>query len=299
MPRLRKPWEAERRVDVDLARQLVRERTPDVRAEHVELLGEGWDNVAYLVDGTWVYRFPRGEAQAAYLATECRFVRRVAGRLPVPVSVAEIVGEPTPAFPLPVGRHRYIPGITAERVRLGEDDRRALAPALGAFLRALHDLDPDGLPGDTIGRMDPSKRVAPARERLDELAKQGVIPDPGPWLPLLDSLPPDPPPSCTLHGDFYCRQIVLDEDRCLRAVIDWGDIHRGDPACDLMVAFAFVPRAEFEEGYGTIDEATAARARFRALSHTAGVTLYAVDIGDANLVSYGREALDRLATSDE
>jgi hypothetical protein len=75
---VRKPWEAERRVDKDLARRLVRERSPEVAAERIELLGEGWDNVAYLVDGAWVYRFPRGEAQSKYLESECRFVGRIA-----------------------------------------------------------------------------------------------------------------------------------------------------------------------------------------------------------------------------
>ncbi|HEX5137913.1 MAG TPA: phosphotransferase [Planctomycetota bacterium] len=291
---MRKPWEAERRVDVDLARGLVRECSGEEPAT-IELLGEGWDNVAYLVDDTWVYRFPRGEAQVAYLEAECEFLPLVAGRLPLPVSVAEMVGAPTAAYPLPFARHRYVPGITAERARLTDAGRRALAPPLGAFLRALHDLDAKGLPGDLIGRMDHGKRAPAARERLGQLAALGVIADVSPWLPLLGSLPRSPLPSCALHGDFYCRQIVLGEDRSLKAVIDWGDIHRGDPACDLMVAFAFVPRAEFEKGYGPIDEATAARARFRALSHTLGVTLYARDIGDADLLREGCAALARLA----
>ncbi|MCK6459869.1 MAG: phosphotransferase [Planctomycetes bacterium] len=291
---MRKPWEAERRVDLDLARRLVRERT-GAEPRAVELLGEGWDNVAYLVDGEWVYRFPRGEAQARYLANECAFVARIAGRLPAPVSAAEVVGEAMAEFPWLVARHRYVPGTTADRARLADLERRALAGSLGEFLRAIHDLDVEGLPGDWIGRMDHAKRAAPARERLSALAALGVIDSPDPWLPLLAPLPRSPLPSCTLHGDFYCRQILVGDDRSLAGVIDWGDMHRGDPACDLMVAFAFVPRAAFEKGYGAIDEATAARARFRALSHTLGVTLYAHDIGDGDLLREGRAALARLA----
>lgn len=291
---LRKPWEAERRVDEDLARRLIRERTPDVAGATVERIGEGWDNVAYLVDGTWVYRFPRGEFQAGFLANECAFVPRIAGRLPLPISVPQEVGRPTPDFPWPVARHRYVKGTTAERARLDDDERRALAPELGRFLRALHDLDVPGLPGDTIGRMDPNKRVPPARERLEALASLRLIPSPEPWLPLLSSLPRSPLPSTTLHGDFYLRQIVLGDDRTLRGVIDWGDMHKGDPACDLMVAFTSMPREDFEAGYGPIGEATARLARFRALSHTLGVTLYAHDIGDANLLRESRAALARL-----
>ncbi len=291
---MRKPWEAERRVDLELARKLIRERSPEVGAATVERIGEGWDNVAYLVDRAWVYRFPRGELPARLLANECEFLPRISGRLPLPVSVPEAVGAPTADFPWPVARHRYVAGTTADRARLTDTERGALARPLGEFLRALHDLHVEGLPGDLIGRMDPEKRVPKARERLDALADLGVIPKPDPWLPLLASLPRSPLPPCPLHGDFYSRQLVLAEDRSLAGVIDWGDIHSGDPACDLMVAFAFVPRAEFEAGYGPIGEATAKLARFRALSHTLGVTLYAHDIGDEDLLREGRLALERL-----
>lgn len=284
-------------MDPDLARRLIRERTGAEPAT-IELLGEGWDNVAYLVDREWVYRFPRGEAQAAYLANECACIHEVAGRLPALVSVAEVVGQPNAEFPWPVARHRYVPGTTAERARLTDAERRALARPLGEFLRALHDLDVGDLRDDWIGRMDPAKRVEPARKRLDALAAKGVIPEPGPWLPLLAPLPPSPLPPTPLHGDFYCRQILVAEDRTsLAGVIDWGDMHLGDPACDLMVAFTFAPRDAFEGGYGPIDDATAKRARFRALSHTLGVTAYAHEIGDADLLREGRAALKRLATA--
>jgi aminoglycoside phosphotransferase (APT) family kinase protein len=282
-------------VRIDLARALIRARTPDVRAERVETLGEGWDNVAYRVDGEWVFRFPRGEAQAAYLVNECAVMPRIAGRLPLPTTAPEIVGEPSAEYPLPVARHRYLPGVTADRARLTDAQRGALAAPLGRFLRALHDLDVPGLAGDTIGRMDPAKRVAPARERLDLLARLGLIPGPAPWLPLLCPLPQGPRPSCTLHGDFYCRQILVDASGAACGVIDWGDVHRGDPACDLMVAFALLPRAPFEAAYGVIDEDTARLARLRALSHTLGVTLYAHDTGDEDLLREGRAALERLA----
>jgi hypothetical protein len=61
-----------------------------------------------------------------------------------------------------------------------------------------------------------------------------------------------------------------------------------------MVAFALVPRAPFEAAYGPIDDDTARRARFRALSHTLGVTLYAKDTGDEDLLREGCAALARL-----
>ncbi len=60
-------------------------------------------------------------------------------------------------------------------------------------------------------------------------------------------------------------------------MIDWGDVHEGDVACDLMVALAFLPqdaRPVFEAAYGAIDEITWRRTRFRTIHHSAAVAHY-------------------------
>jgi len=48
-------WDAEVRVDEDLARRLIGEQFPELEAREPRLLGEGWDTMVWLVDGRWVF----------------------------------------------------------------------------------------------------------------------------------------------------------------------------------------------------------------------------------------------------
>jgi aminoglycoside phosphotransferase (APT) family kinase protein len=77
-------------------------------------------------------------------------------------------------------------------------------------------------------------------------------------------------------------------------VIDWGDVHLGDPALDLSLAFSFLPpaaRGAFREAYGAIDDATWDRARFRALHYGVLLTHYGTEIGDDAIRAAGEYAL--------
>jgi aminoglycoside phosphotransferase (APT) family kinase protein len=73
-------------------------------------------------------------------------------------------------------------------------------------------------------------------------------------------------------------------------VIDWGDVHAGDPAVDLAIAHAMLPLAAhpaFLAAYGPVDERTWARARFRALDSCALIVEYGDAVGDEGLVAAG------------
>jgi aminoglycoside phosphotransferase (APT) family kinase protein len=70
-----------------------------------------------------------------------------------------------------------------------------------------------------------------------------------------------------VHGDLLAGNLLLEGGR-LTGVIDWGGAGVGDPACDLIVAWALVPRhlrPAFRAELG-VDDATWARGRGWALS---------------------------------
>lgn len=55
-----------------------------------------------------------------------------------------------------------------------------------------------------------------------------------------------------VHGDVHPGNVVLD-DSGIQALIDFGDMCAGDPACDLAVAwlgFSSVGRAVFQDAVG-------------------------------------------------
>ena len=70
-----------------------------------------------------------------------------------------------------------------------------------------------------------------------------------------------------LHGDFHPSNLLV-EDGKIVAVVDWGDITRGDPAVDLSVGWMLLPseaRSDLRTEAGA-SEATWARARGWALT---------------------------------
>jgi aminoglycoside phosphotransferase (APT) family kinase protein len=79
--------------------------------------------------------------------------------------------------------------------------------------------------------------------------------------------PPWSGPPLWIHGDLSAGNLLVREGR-LAAVIDFGCVGVGDPACDLMIAWTFlVPqaRAVFRSALA-VDGATWARGRGWALS---------------------------------
>ena len=293
---MKAPWTAERVVDEALARALVEAQFADLRGASYAPLGVGWDNTAWLVGGAWVFRFPRREMAVPLLEREVRCLATLAPRLPLRIPVVERAGRPGERFPWPFAGYRRLPGRTACAAALDDGQRAEMAPALGRFLRALHaaadfiDAGPD-----LFAKMDLPKRAAQAREGFDALERAGLLLDRARLERVLGAAEPRAVAPALVHGDLYVRHLLVDDCGSLCGVIDWGDLHLGDPAVDLAIAHLVLPRSAhdaFRRAYGPIDEPTWALATFRAAFHASRVAQYARDVGDADLL---REALWALA----
>jgi aminoglycoside phosphotransferase (APT) family kinase protein len=278
-------WTPEREVTPDLALALIRRQFPALAASapSIARIGVGWDNVAYLVAGRFVFRFPQRRLGASLIETESRLLPAIAPRLPLSVPVPIFVGAPSDDYPWPFHGYERIAGRSACGAALGEAARARAAAPLGEFLRALHAFPADeaarlGAPGDLLGRADLPKRVRQTRERLAEARERGL----GGEDRSLDRIWEEavagddgPPPAALVHGDLYARHLLVGDDGVLGGVIDWGDVHLGHRALDLSIAFAFLPphaRPAFFAAYGGLpDAALLRRARLQALFY--GVTL--------------------------
>lgn len=294
----RPEWAAEESVSPERARSLIESRFPELAPAQVRPLGEGWDNRAFLVNGRWVFRFPRRALAAELLRTEAAVLPRIAARLPLAIPAPRFLGEPGEDFPWPFAGYERIAGETACRARLDAHMRTRAAEPLAAFLRALHAIPADeaGAGPDRLGRLEVEPRRRRLAQRLEGLHARGLIEAPAPWLALSEEVPAGwkPGASTLVHGDFYARHILVDGKRRPVGVIDWGDVHCGDPAVDLSIAHGFLPpeaREAFRSAYGAIDEAAWRMARFRALWVAAAAASYAADTGDEPLLREGLTAL--------
>ena len=261
------PWQAERLVDAELARALVREQFPSIRADTVELVSAGWDYTVHRVDEEWAFRFPRRELVLVPMRLEVAVLPALAPSLPVPVPAAVHLGRPGDRFPWPFYGARWLAGREAALA----PERDALAGELGRFLRRLHDTNAPELPVDVNGRADMPKRVPLTRAALAEIDGLWAAP------PAVDGLLRDAarlaPPEHTVvcHGDLHFRQLLVDGPR-LTGVVDWVDVCLSDPGIDLMVVCAFLPpesRPAFFAEYGEASDDSLLRARVLALNLSA------------------------------
>lgn len=291
------PWAPERVVGPELALALIRGQFPALGVDRVQPLGAGWDNTAYLA-GDIVFRFPRRASTVPLLEREIRVLPLLAPHLPLPIPVPEWVGEPTEEYPWRFAGYRRLPGRPISGQPLTDEQLEAAAVALGDFLAALHALPPAALelPGDEIGRLAFGDRLPLLRQRLLALAQKALIADAAPWLALVEAAPLPTGRRVPVHGDLYTEHLLADSAGRIRAVIDWGDVHAGDPAVDLSFVFSLLPpaaRGKFLERHGAVDEATLRLARARAVFHSTALTNFAAETGDERLLGAGLAALKR------
>jgi aminoglycoside phosphotransferase (APT) family kinase protein len=292
-------WDAEVRVDEALARRLIAEQFPDLAADELTLLGEGWDTMVWLVDGRWVFRFPRRTIVVSGLQLEMRYLAEMADRLPLPIPRPTFLGQPSEAFTWPFYGARFLPGRELADAGLDESGRVALGRPLGEFLRALHSLDIDAdLPVDPVQRADMNVRVPFARQRFEQLEEAGLWTAPAAAHEIVEAAsrlgPPEP--RAIVHGDFHLRHLLVDDGGLPSAVIDWVDLSRNDPGVDLVLYWAILPpdgRAGFRAAYGEPTEAQLLRGRVLSLFLCGVLALWGDHEGVEGVKREALEGLER------
>ncbi len=298
-------WQPERHYNVDEIQTVLRRDFPDLGARTTVLIGEGMDNCAYLVDNTYVFRFPRRAIAANLIDSEIIALSHTALLLPISVPVPLFTGLVPAAAGWRYVGYRRLPGFTGCSIPLTLNDRKRLATDLGNFLRILHSIPikslvDAGLPQDTIGRLDIEKRTEMCLNRLMELQDIGFLADTTELIKILNR-----PPThyqnlgnCLVHGDLYSRHLLFNAERNLCGVIDWGDVHYGDVAVDLAVAHLVLPpqlHSDFLMAYGEVKTPVWQLARLRAIWHSSLVAAYGTEIRDENLIESARTAFDFIA----
>ena len=93
-----------------------------------------------------------------------------------------------------------------------------------------------------------------------------------------------------VHGDLYARHVLVDANARPSGVIDWGDVHLGDPALDIAIAHLVLPASRTPRSAprtARIDERTWAAARYRAIYHAILELDYGVRADDAGMRASG------------
>ncbi|MFE9018054.1 aminoglycoside phosphotransferase family protein [Streptomyces sp. NPDC007808] len=229
----------------------------------------GSDHVIYRLGEELSVRLPRHVGATGQARKELHWLPRLAPHVPLAIPVPVGVGDPDFGYPWPWAVSRWLDGEVVTVDALG--DSAAAAVELAHFLAALHRFEPEDALPQNIGD-DLTGRPLSDRDRATRLAiaEVGGVFDTTAmtelWNAALDAPAWDRSP-VWFHGDFHTGNLLMSHGR-LSAVIDFGGLGMGDPACDLMIAFTLMSadsRAAFRDELG-VDDATWMRGRGWALA---------------------------------
>ncbi len=259
---------AEFEVTEDLVRALLAAQHPDLAAEPLRLVANGWDNVILRLGDDLVVRMPRRQLGAQLVANEHRWLPALAERLPIPIAAPVRTGAPGLGYPWPWSICPWFEGDVAADVELVAPP--AEAHRLGKFVAALHTEAPAGAPVNEFGRGWPVAEIRPRLEANLERLGGYLSPAVAPLAAQLCDVAEWTGPPVWLHGDLHTANMIV-RDGSIVGVLDFGDITSGDPACDLAIAwmlFDGADRDRFRSAAGAvvpIDDATWQRGRVWAL----------------------------------
>lgn len=254
---------------------------------------DGWDNRTFHMGEHMLVRMPSAAEYAAKVEIEHHWLPQLAPLLPLAIPVPLAMGEPGEGYPWRWSVYTYLEGDDlshAPNVDLCE-----VAGSLARFLTAFQSIDTTGAPapgphnfyrGGPLATYDEEIRqaIAVLKDTIDvDVAIQL-------WEDALATTWPHAP--VWLHGDMAAGNLLAYKGK-LSAVIDFGGMAVGDPACDLAIAWTLFEgksRKLFRELL-PLDAGTWARGRawvlWKALCIVAGLPGF-----DTTQVERARQILD-------
>ena len=282
-------------ISVDLVHRLLVDQFPQWSSLPIERLpSAGTENAMFRVGDGLLARLPRIHWAADAPNREFRWLPRLAPGLPLATPVPLALGEPGRGYPWQWLVVEWLPGENAHDAPPADTGRLALD--LAAFVNSLHSIEaPVGAPGagrgqplvavdhwvqEALTKLDDDIDVPAAKRTWERLVATSVWQGPPKWI----------------HGDLTRTNLLVREGR-LSAVIDFAGLGVGDPAADMIPAWAVLDgedRAAFRLAVG-VDEATWSRGQGWALAPALIAVPY-YRHSNPVIVEYSRKAISTLVT---
>lgn len=224
-------------INVPLVEHLVATQFPHwahLQISAVEL--SGWDNRTFHLGKEMTVRLPSGEHYAKAVDIEQHWLPKLAPRLPLPIPEPLAMGSPDKSYPWRWSVYRWLDGEIATLA--GVSDMNHFAADLANFLLALQKVNASEGPVRTLrgGSLELWKHQAiDALEVLSDVVDTKAARE----IWELAYKAPLEPKSLWYHGDIAAGNLLVQNGR-LSAVIDFGGLGVGDPACDLTIAWTFL-----------------------------------------------------------
>jgi aminoglycoside phosphotransferase (APT) family kinase protein len=223
-----------------LVKRLIEEQFPQWKGLPIRAVeNQGWDNRSFRLGEDKVIRLPSAADYAAQVEKENHWLPKLAPLLPVNIPKPIVVGKPGYDYPWLWSIYSWLEGESASTASI--PNLSAFAGELASFLLSLHRIDPANGPmpgpenfyrGGSLEHYHDQTHQAIARLK-------GKIDSPKAielWEAALKTRWKISP--VWIHGDMSPTNLLVQNGH-LAAVIDFGQLAIGDPACDLVIAWTF------------------------------------------------------------
>ncbi len=226
----------------DLAYKLIAKQFPEFAdLPIISVEQQGHDNRTFRLGKDMLIRIPAGEAYALKVPKEQALLLKLAPLLTFSIPVPIKMGTPSNDFPYPFSIYKWLEGTSLNFLVLDNHCVEKLALDLTKFLKELQSID--NVDGPAPGQHNwwrgdhPSVYDKDAREQIARLSN--VI-DADKAIKLWEK-------ACKtrwnkkpvwIHGDISMGNLLIKNDK-LSAIIDFGGMGLGDPACDLVIAWTY------------------------------------------------------------
>lgn len=227
-------------ISVEVVRKLIKEQFPELSNLEIKLVEKnGHDNVTFHLGNTMSVRLPSGEEYASQIEKEMIWLPKLKQHISYEIPSPIANGKPSDIYPFPWAINKWIDGevLSYSNINNLED----IAIGLAKFLKELQSIDASNGPmagthnfyrggllkvynDETINALDNLENIFPTKE-LRKI-----------WEKALETRWDKKP--VWIHGDVAVGNLLV-KNRKISAVIDFGILGTGDPACDYVMAWTF------------------------------------------------------------
>lgn len=231
------------KITTDLASKLISEQFPEFAHLKIKSVAEqGHDNRTYRLGNDMLIRMPTEESYALKVPKEQMLLPKLAPYLSIHIPVPIKMGVPSQSYPYPFSIYKWLEGTSINLLKLDTEMLEQLAFDLAKFLKEMQNIDSVEGPspgqhnwwrGDHVSVYDKG-----AREQISQLSGMiNVQHAVDLWEKACKTKWDNPP--VWIHGDFAVGNMLIHNGK-LSAVIDFGGMSLGDPACDLVIAWTYL-----------------------------------------------------------
>ncbi len=299
-------WQQTIFIDTALAAKLIQQQMAFEVKSIVEM-GKGWDNIAYLVNQQYVFRFPRRAMGVECLQNEIQVLPYLAQHVSFPFTHPEFVGTSSQEYQSPFAGYPLLSGTPLSELPVEPIQSASFAKKLARWLKELHAIpvrqeDRMAIKGDQNWRYNVSQRSDKVIKSLETYTSyfQDAGFEVGTLAAALEYFKAynfeHLARTSYCHGDLYSRHILIDDNHEASGLIDWGDVHIGHPGIDLSVGIMILADdtlSIFLKEYGNIDDTTYTMALFRAFWHPIALLPYCYEEKEERLKKWAVLALSR------